>query len=900
MVADSVTFPAALSFLRFKYPLLFLFLVLAFSTRSLSQDLDTRISLKVNDKSVSEVLKDITRLGFVEFSFNPQVLPADMRVTLHARKKTIREILNEILQPHGIDFLLVENHIILKQRAATGETKTAGTALHLSRFTLSGFLRDKTSGEVLIGANIYIRGTATGAMTNGYGFYSLTLPGGTYPVVFSYMGYKEINRDVGIKENTRMSVEMEEDKLEIREVEIVADDHEAETRNHQMSDLRFSQKTLAQLPGFGGDLDVIRALQAVPGIQTFGDGSSFYFVRGGNSDQNLMLIDEVPVYNPSHLFGFFSAFAPDAINEVEVYKGDFPAKFGGRLSSVIDIKAREGNMKHFGFSGNIGPFASNISVEGPIVKDRGSFCISGRLSTLNWMNSISALNKTFDFQFFDVNAKLNYRLNDNNRFFFTFYTGEDDFNRQLTTETNYFGMNWNNLAGTLRWNHLFSSRIFSNTTLNYSRYNYALTLPDEQNGYWNSSISNVTFKTDFTWYLNPRNTIRTGLEATLHQSNPGNVSQTATSAAKDAPVVAQYHAMEYVFYISNEQVVSKKISVRYGIRLPVWQDIGPTKVSYFDANHHLIDVIGYGNNVVYSTAFSPEPRLSIRYQAGQRTGLKASYSRSTQFLQLLSNSTSPFTSLEVWAPCGPNISPQTSDQVAVGLFRDLAGAKYTVSAETYYKWFRDHLDYADHANMLFNPQIEGELRFGKAWSYGLEVMFRKKTGNLTGWIGYTWSRAFVQTPGVNEGMTYRANYDRPNDICINLCYDTKKHWIFTANWIYLTGRAITTPVGFYYLNGYSVPLYGEKNNDRLPDYHRLDLSVTYTISKPGNRFHHSLALTIYNAYGRLNPFAVNFNKMLNDNGDFVVPSSQYGQSALVPTSVSVAGIIPSLNYQFKF
>ena len=240
------------------------------------------------------------------------------------------------------------------------------------------------------------------------------------------------------------------------------------------------------------------------------------------------------------------------------------------------------------------------------------------------------------------------------------------------------------------------------------------------------------------------------------------------------------------------------------------------------------------------------------------------------------------------------------DGVAVGLFRDLAGAKYTVSAETYYKWFRDHLDYADHANMLFNPQIEGELRFGKAWSYGLEVMFRKKTGNLTGWIGYTWSRAFVQTPGVNEGMTYRANYDRPNDICINLCYDTKKHWIFTANWIYLTGRAITTPVGFYYLNGYSVPLYGEKNNDRLPDYHRLDLSVTYTISKPGNRFHHSLALTIYNAYGRLNPFAVNFNKMLNDNGDFVVPSSQYGQSALVPTSVSVAGIIPSLNYQFKF
>ncbi|MEI6681358.1 MAG: TonB-dependent receptor [Bacteroidota bacterium] len=900
MDADNVRISTALMRPRLTFPLLLLLLVFIFSTRSFSQDLDKRISLKVIDKPVNEVLQEISRLGSVDFSFNPQVLPANMRVTIHARKRRIREILSEIFLPHGIDYFTVENHIVLKQRVAPGEEKTAGVALHPSRFTLSGFLRDKTSGEALIGANIYIRGTTTGAMTNGYGFYSLTLPGGTYPVVFSYMGYKEIIRDVAMKENTRMSVELEEDKLEIREVEIVAADHEAETRNHQMSELRFSQKTLAQLPGFGGDLDVIRALQAVPGIQTFGDGSSFYFVRGGNSDQNLMLIDEVPVYNPSHLFGFFSAFAPDAINEVEIYKGDFPAKFGGRLSSVIDIKAREGNMKRFGFSGNIGPFASNLSVEGPIVKDRGSFCISGRLSTLNWMNSISALNKTFDFQFFDVNAKLNYRQNDNNRFFFTFYTGEDDFNRQLTTETNYFGMNWNNLAGTFRWNHLFSSRIFSNTTLNYSRYNYALTLPQEQNGYWNSSISNITFKTDFTWYLNPRNTIRSGLEVTLHHANPGNVSQTATNAAKDAPVVAQYHAMEYVFYISNEQVVSRKVSVRYGIRLPVWQDIGPTRVSYFDVNHHLIDAISYGNNIAYSTAFSPEPRLSIQYQVNQETGLKASYSRSTQFLQLLSNSTSPFTSLEVWAPCGPNISPQTSDQVAVGFFHDLAGAEYTVSAETYYKWFRDHLDYADHANMLFNPLIEGELRFGKAWSYGLELMLRKKTGNFTGWIGYTWSRAFIQTPGVNEGMTYRANYDRPNDICVNLCYDTKKRWTFTANWIYLTGGAITTPVGFYYFNGYSVPLYGEKNNDRLPDYHRLDLSVTYAFNKPGSRFRHSLALTIYNAYGRLNPFAINFNKMLNDNGDFVVPSNQNGQSTLLPTSVSVAGIIPSLNYQFKF
>ena len=892
--------PAPLRDLKFKYQVILILLLFSLPLSSFSQDLNKRITLKVNNVPITELLRQITRLGSVEFSYNPQVAGVNRNVSVDARRKTIREILDEALLPNGIGYLQVENHIVLKQRVMTGNGKEQGPGPGGARFTLSGYLKDKATGEVLIGANIYVKGTAAGAMTNGYGFYSLTLGEGSYPIVFSYMGYREVNRDILMNENTHLTVEMAENKLEIKEVEIVADNHEADARNQQMSDFRFSQKTLAQLPGFGGDLDIIRALQAVPGIQTFGDGSSLYYVRGGNSDQNLMLIDEVPVYNPSHLFGFFSAFAPDAINDVQIYKGDFPARFGGRLSSVIDIKAREGNMKHFGFSGNVGPYASNVSVEGPIVRDRGSFFISGRISTLNWMNNINAINKTFDFQFYDVNAKFNFRLNDNNRFFFTFYRGEDDFNRKMSLESSSFGINWNNQAGTFRWNHLFSSRIFSNTTLNYSKYNYSLNLPQEQNGSWNSAISNITFKTDFTWYLNPRNTLRSGVEATLHNSNPGNVSVSGSDAANVAPVVAQYHAMEYVLYLSGEQQIGHKISLRYGLRLPLWQDVGPTKVCYFDANHQVIDTLSYGNSVAYSTTFSPEPRLNLQYQLSPGSALKASYSRTTQFLQLLSNSTSPFTSLEVWAPCGPNIPAQTADQVALGYFTGILKSKFTFSAEGYYKWFHNHLDYRDHANMLFNTLIEGELRFGKAWSYGFEVMLRKKTGNLTGWIGYTWSRAFIQTPGVNNGNTYRANYDRPHNICINLSYSPRKHWAFTANWIYLTGGAITTPVGFYYSNGYSVPLYGDKNNDRLPDYHRLDLSVSYAFNKPGNRFRHSLALTLYNAYGRMNPFTVNFNKMMNDNGDFVVPANRGGASDLLPTSVSVAGIIPSLNYQFNF
>ncbi|MCX6266155.1 MAG: carboxypeptidase-like regulatory domain-containing protein [Bacteroidetes bacterium] len=486
-----------------RYLLLLTLLFLVLISPVFSQDLQQKITLKITDQSISDILKEITRLSQIDFSYNPSMLPVERHISVDATNKPVSAVLDEVLVPQGIDYVKVENHLVLKQHDQKGSEKMAVISATLSRFTLSGYLRDKNTGEALIGANIYVKGTTIGAMTNGYGFYSLTLGSGNYPMVFSFMGYKELMTDIYMNQNIRRSVDMEEDKLEIKEVEIVAADRESDITRAQMSEFRFSQKTLSQLPGFGGDLDILRALQAVPGIQTFGDGSALYYVRGGNSDQNLLLIDEVPVYNPSHLFGFFSAFSPDAINSVQIYKGDFPAKFGGRLSSVIDIKAREGNMKRFGFSGKIGPYASNITLEGPIVKNKGSFLISGRVSTLNWLNSLPTFNKSFDFQFFDLNAKLNFRLNDNNRFFFTFFTGRDVFSRYLSTEVNSMGINWNNLAGTLRWNHLFSNRIFNNTTLNYSRYNYSLNLPQEQNGYWNSTISNLTLKTDLAPKFDP-------------------------------------------------------------------------------------------------------------------------------------------------------------------------------------------------------------------------------------------------------------------------------------------------------------------------------------------------------------------------------------------------------------
>lgn len=880
------------------YPLFFCFLLIC--TSVFSQDLDKKITFTAKKQALGEVIRKIGEEGKISFSYNPESLPLNLKISFKAKNKPIREVLDQVLKKNGINYFVLENHVVLKLNQNPGTDKTQTKSAVGEKYTLSGYLKDKGTGEVLIGANVYIRGTQTGTTTNAYGFYSLTLPENSYQIVCSYIGYKDFIMTMDLRKDEEATVEMEMTSLPIKEVEIQGKNKQEEVRNSSLGEFRFSSKTLSQLPGFAGDLDIIKSLQAVPGIKSYGDGSALFYVRGGNSDQNLILIDEAPIYNPSHLFGFFSVLAPDAINEMTVYKGDFPARYGGRLSSVIDLKAKNGNLKRFGFSGNIGPYASELTLEGPIVKDKGSFILSGRISTLNWLNNLTTSLKSINILFYDVNAKVNYKLNANNRIFLTYFYGFDRFGQ--TNESSYptSGMSWNNMAGTFRWNHTFSNRLFSNTTLSYSRYHYYLYIDNEQKDVWNSEIDGLSFKTDFTWYLNPKNTIRSGLEVTDHNSNPGNVSLPNNHEDPAASFIPKYHSMEYDFYLGNDQLFGKRISVSYGIRLALWQDLGPTKIYHFDGYHSMIDSAYVSNLAAYSTFFSPEPRISIRYLLNDRSSIKASYSRTTQFFQVLSNSVSPFTSLEVWVPSGPNINPQKADQVSLGYYTSLLHDKLNFSAEIFYNKYHDHIDYKDHANLLFNKLLEGEIRNGQARSYGIELMLRKTESDFTGWIGYTYSRTLVKTPEVNNGQEYPAFYDRPHNVCIYLSYAAGKHWIFSANWIYMTGGAITTPIGFFYNNGYSIPTYGDRNNDRLPDYHRLDLSLKWILNKPDNRYRHSLILTLYNAYGRLNPFSVNFNKIQDGNGNIVVPSNMNGTNQLIPTTISVAGMIPSLNYQFKF
>jgi len=767
------------------------------------------------------------------------------------------------------------------------------------RHTLNGYVRDQETGEALIGANI-LASNGTGTTSNSYGFYSLELSAGEQTIKYSFLGFADWIASFPLNTDTSLVVELKESSRGMKEVVISARDNEQLPAVSQPGDFNFTGAALEKLPGFAGEEDVLKALPLLPGIRSFGDGSALFYVRGGNNDQNLLLVDDAPIYNASHLFGFFSVLTPDAVNDLEVYKGDFPARYGGRASSVIEITAREGNRNRISFGGNLSPYASSLTLEGPIAKEKASFIVSGRLSTLNWLNYLMDYSGSFNLYFYDVNAKVNFVPSKRDRLFMTFYTGKDEFLRYTTSAYRTYGISWDNLAGTFRWTHLFGSKLFTNTTFSLSRYNYFLYLSANRKEYWNSAISNITLKTDLTWYLNSWNTLRGGLSVTRYHSNPGNVEESGNDEQLEKRRVPEYHSWEYTLYLSDNQKIGRLITLEYGLRLPVWVDIGPTTVYSFDANHQVIDTLNVQKQRYYDLFFCPEPRFSAGVALNSHSSLKASYSRTTQFMQLLSNATGPFTSLEVWAPAGPNIPVLKADQITLGYFLKFHDAAFFFSAEGFYKRFTDHLDYADHADLLYNPLLEGELRFGEAWSYGLELMLRKPAGKLSGWIGYTWSRAWVRTPEINGGEAYPALYDSPNNFSLFLCYDTRKHWSFSASWIYLTGTPTTSPTAFLTYNGYSVPVYGEKNNQRLPDYHRLDLSVSYQINRPGNRFRHSLELTLYNVYGRANPFSVSFNKYRDNQGSYLVPADLDGHYEQVPTMISVAGIIPSINYQFTF
>ena len=759
-------------------------------------------------------------------------------------------------------------------------------ALIPPKYTINGHVKDAKNGEMLIGATVYIKELKTGTVSNSYGYYSISLPAGKYTITYSFVGYNSIPRTLDLTGDITINIELEENQTMMQEVVITGKKSDENINKAEMSVVKLDARTIKQIPALMGEVDVIKAIQLLPGVQATGEGMSGFNVRGGGSDQNLILLDEAIVYNASHLMGFFSVFNNDAVKDVKLYKGDIPAEFGGRLSSLLDIRMKDGNTKKFSVTGGIGSISSRLTLEGPIIKNKSSFIISGRRSYADLFLKLSkdTMEQKTQLYFYDLNFKLNYTINDNNRLYLSSYFGRDVF--KFGKE---FLMDWGNNTETFRWNHLFSKKMFSNLTLLFSNYDYEMDVSSIMEGFrWIANMQDYSIKSDWTYYPDMNNTIKFGFISTYHHFNPGYAKGTDENSIINESTMPTSNALETALFISNEQKIDSSFTLDYGLRYSVFQSIGAAMVYHFDDNYESVDSTIYKKGDFYKTYSGIEPRISCKYSLNSVSSLKGCYSRTVQYLHLASNSTGGLP-LDIWLPSSPNIKPRYCDLYSVGYFRNFNNNRIEVSVETYYKKFKNEIDFKDHAMLLLNPKVEGELRFGKAQAYGVEFMARKQEGKLTGWISYTWARAFRTIKDINSGYQYPASYDKPNNISVVASYEINKRISVSLNWIYATGAAVTFPTGKFVYWNTVVPVYSERNSYRMPDYHRLDIGVTLKgKNKPGKKFFGEWNFSVYNVYDRKNAWMITFEPDENDI------------NTMIAYKYSLFPIIPAITYNFHF
>jgi hypothetical protein len=745
---------------------------------------------------------------------------------------------------------------------------------------------DDATGEDLISATVYVEESKTGTAANAYGFYSITLPRGKYRLVYSFVGYRTYQHEIDLDRDETVNVRLTQSDNELQEVVISAEGRNANVTRTEMSIDRISIKTLKRIPALMGEVDVIKALQLLPGVQSTSEGSSGFSVRGGSHDQNLILLDEATVYNASHLMGFFSVFNNDAIKDVVLYKGDIPATFGGRLSSLLDVRSRDGNHRNFSATGGIGTISSRLTLEGPLFSDKASYLMSGRRT---YADVFLLLSKEEDLRrsslyFYDMNGKVNYRINGNNRLFLAAYMGRDKFSNRMA------GMNFGNQTLSLRWNHLFSPKLFSNFTFIGSFYDYYLKteLNELISMDWQSKMQNFGFKSDFSWHLNPNNNLKFGYQVLLHNFSPGEGGGIGAQSIIKRFAEPWQHALEHAFFVSNEHKAGDRLTVKYGLRYTVFQNLGNGQQVYLLERYAVKDSAVYAKGKTYHVTGRWEPRVGLLYAINDAHSVKASYSRTAQFIQLASNSASG-SPLDVWFQSTPNVLPQLCDQFAVGYFRNFFNNLFETSIEIYYKNMQHVIDFKDHANLMGNSELERELRFGNGKACGMEVMIRKNEGTLNGWVSYTYASASRKADEINNGEWYRSPYDKPNNISIVMNYELSPRWIVSANWVYATGMPVTYPVGRYEIEGRYVPIYSKRNESRYPDYHRLDVSATWAFKpKPEKRFKSELNFSLYNAYGRHNPWTI-FFRQEKDN-----PDQSYAEM------LYLFSFVPSVTWNFSF
>ena len=759
--------------------------------------------------------------------------------------------------------------------------------------TLSGYITDKLNGEVLIGATVYVSEAGAGAASNGYGYYSLVVNEGTYTVSFSYLGYETQQVKLTLKESTSLNISLSDKSEKLDEVLISAEKKNNNVERVEMSMVKMPVKMVKKLPSFMGEVDILKSIQMLPGIQSGGEGSSGLYVRGGGPDENLLILDEAPVYNASHLMGFFSVFNSDAIKDIQVYKGGIPAQYGGKASSVIDIRMKDGNNKDYRFSGGIGNISSRLTLEGPIIKDKASFILSGRRTYADIVGKLAGIKelKGNKLYFYDLNGKVNLQVSQKDKLFASVYSGDDVF---ALGESIY--MRWGNLTGTVRWTHVFGDRLFSNTSFIYSKYDYNLGVPgggaDQFD--WSSQIRDLNIKEDMTYLINPDNKLSFGLNATVHHFEPGKIDVSESSYYHDLELT-HYNAMDNDFYISNEQNIGSALTLQYGFRVSMFQQVGEGQVrEYLNPEKPVIkDTIGVKNyksgQFIGNPFINIEPRVAIKYSLGANSSIKASYNRMVQNIHLITNTNSP-TPLDIWLPTSKYIKPLIVDQVALGYFRNFMDDAIETSVETYYKNMNNVIDYKDGAELFLNESLETELLRGTGYSYGLEFLLKKQQGKLTGWASYTLAKTMRQIPGINNGKAYPSSYDRTHDFSIIVSYEINKYWTASANWLFSTGNATSYPVSKYNVMGQTLYIYAARNSYRIPDYHRMDVSVTYDYKKNENRkYKQSINLSLYNVYARRNAYSVSFRQN-EDNPNI---------SEAVRLSI-IGSVVPSITYNFSF
>ncbi len=762
----------------------------------------------------------------------------------------------------------------------------AAVATAQEKYTINGHIKDLSSGEELLGATILVKELSTGTTTNLYGFYSLTLPKGDYTLVYSFVGYQPITQSVALYQDIKSNIELPPGSTLLTEFEVTGEAKDENVQSVEMSTINMKMETIKKIPSLMGEVDVIKAIQMLPGVQTVGEGNSGFYVRGGGVDQNLILLDEAPVYNASHLLGFFSVFNSDALKDVQLYKGGIPAEYGGRLSSVLDIRMKDGNSKRFAATGGLGTVSSRLTLEGPIEKDKSSFIVSGRRTYADVFLKLAKdtnlrQNKLY---FYDLNAKANFTLNDNNKLYLSSYFGRDVF-----AFSDQFRMSWGNATGTLRWNHIYNKKLFSNLTLLYSDYDYYLGDLSGADAFgWTSRIRDYSMKMDFNSFPNPNNTVKYGLQSTYHVFDPGIVTAESSEAIFNDFKIPQNKSLEHAIYISNEQRITPRLSAIYGIRASVFQNIGKTTYYRYDSNYNAYDTVNVEAGKVFNVDQGLEPRLGMKYSLTEEKSIKLSYNRMVQYIHLASNSTSA-SPLDIWFPSSPNVAPQLGDQIALGYFQNFNNNTYEFSVEGYYKKMSNQIDFKDHAELLLNSQLEGELRFGEGYAYGMEFFLKRREGRFTGWLSYTLARAERKIKEINNGEVYPTKYDKTHDISLVMSYTLNKRWDFSANWVFSTGSAVTMPTGRFEFQGVIVPVYSDRNAARLPAYHRMDISATLkNKQKEGKKWKGEWVFSVYNAYMRKNAFQINFRQDEND------PTITHAEK------LYLFSIVPAVTYNFKF